>query len=115
MGVDFNDIALGILKNPAKPGDNWPEPEALIKADDPIPYPLAALPDGIREAVEEVLCFSQTPPALAACSALSVLSLAGQGLADVRRADRLVGPVSLFIMILAESGERKSSGDSLFT
>ena len=62
MGVDFNDMTLGILENPVKPGDNWPEPEALIKADDPIPYPLAALPDGIREAVEEVLCFSQTPP-----------------------------------------------------
>jgi len=114
MGKDFNDVALGILENPVKPGDNWPEPEPLTKQDDPIPYPIEALPAGILAAVEEVLGFTQTPPALAACSALSALSLAGQGLADVRRDEGLEGPVSLFLLVLAESGERKSSVDGHF-
>lgn len=115
MGVDFNDIALGILENPVKPGDNWPEPEPITKEDGPRPYPIDAIPDGIRQAVQEVLAFSQSPPALAACSALSALSLAGQGLADVRRAEGLTGPVSLFFLTLNDSGERKSSVDGLFT
>ena len=114
MGKDFNDIALGILENPEKPGETWEEPGPLTKQDDPIPYPLEALPDGIREAVKEVLSFAQTPPALAACSALSALSVAGQGLANVRRAEGLEGPVSLFFLTLAESGERKSSVDGHF-
>ena len=115
MGVDFNDMTLGILENPVKPGEMpWPEPEPITKADDPIPYPLGALPAGIRAAVQEVLDFSQTPTALAACSALSALSLAGQGLATVRRAEGLTGPVSLFFLTLAESGERKSSIDDQF-
>lgn len=115
MGVDFNDMTLGILENPVKPGEMpWPEPEPITKADDPIPYPLGALPAGIRAAVQEVLDFSQTPTALAACSALSALSLAGQGLADVRRDERLTGPISLFFLTLADSGERKSTVDGFF-
>ena len=115
MGVDFNDIALGILQNPSKPSTDWPEPGPLAKINDPLPYPVQALPDTIREAVEEVLNFVQAPPALAACSALSALSLAGQGMADVRRDERLEGPTSLYFLVISESGERKTSVDSLFT
>ena len=117
MGKDFNDLGASgadSLNEPQKPDDTWPDPEPLQKPDDPIPYPLEALPFGIREAVEEVLSFAQTPPALAACSALSALSLAGQGLTDVRRAEGLEGPVSLFFLTLADSGERKSSVDGHF-
>ncbi|MHB1934822.1 MAG: YfjI family protein [Leptospirillum sp.] len=114
MGKDFNDIALGILENPVKPGDTWPDPEPLEAPDDPMPYPLKALPDGIRESVEEVLSFTQAPPALAACSALSALSVAAQGSADVRRNEGLEGPVSLYFLVIAESGERKSSVDGHF-
>ena len=58
--------------------------------------------------------FVQCPPALAACSALSALSLAGQALADVQRADELKGPTSLYLLAVAESGERKTTCDSLF-
>ena len=95
--------------------NDWPEPEPLNSPDDPLPYPLEALPDGIREAVQEVLTFTQAPPAMVASCALSALSLAGQGLADVRRDERLEGPTGLFFLILAESGERKSTVDKFFT
>lgn len=114
MGVDFNDIALGILKNPSKPGTDWPEPEPLTKPTDPLPYPIKALPDEIRAAVSEVLDFAQCPQSLAACSALSVLSLAGQGIANVRRDERLSGPVSLYLLAISESGERKTTVDGFF-
>ena len=86
----------------------------LTVEDDATPYPLDALPKGIRDAVAEVVGFVQCPVALAACSALSTLSLAGQALADVQRADRLTGPTSLYLLAVAESGERKSTCDGLF-
>lgn len=92
----------------------WPEPQPLIVAEDTTAYPLDALPDGIREAVAEVVEFVQCPPALAACSALSALSLAGQALADVRRADQLEGPISLYFLAVADSGERKTTCDGYF-
>lgn len=118
MGRDFNDMGAAgaeTLNEPQDPPSDCPDPEPLNAPDDAIPYPLDSLPDGIREAVEEVLSFTQSPPALAACSALSALSLAGQGLSDVRRDKGLVGPVSLYFLPLAGSGERKSSIDNHFT
>lgn len=97
------------------PVGEWPEPEPLTTDDNAKPYPLAALPAGIREAVEEVVGFVQCPAALAGCSALSALSLAGQALADVERVPGLLrGPSSLFLLAVADSGERKSTCDSYF-
>ena len=92
----------------------WPEPQPLI-ADDTLPaYPMGALPPGIGAAIAEVVAFVQSPPVLAACSALSALSLAGQGLADVQRAEGLTGPVSLYLLAIADSGERKTTCDRHF-
>ena len=96
-------------------GVPWPEPEPLLSAEGPQPYPLDALPQIIRDAVNEVLSFTQVPDSMAACSALSALSLAAQGLVSVRRAEGLEGPASLYFLVLAESGERKSTVDGLFT
>jgi len=94
--------------------DAWPEPLALIASENTQPYPIDALPDGLREAVAEVVGFVQCPFALAAGSALSALSLSAQALANVRRTERLEGPISLFMMTVADSGERKSSVDGYF-
>jgi hypothetical protein len=55
--------------------------------------------------------YGQQPLELIACSALSSASLACQGLVDVRRDAHLVGPVSLIVVVVAESGERKTSAD----
>jgi len=57
----------------------------------------------------------QCPVALGACSALSVISTAVQGLVDVRRANKLEGPTSLFLMAVADSGERKTTADGFFS
>jgi putative DNA primase/helicase len=102
------------LNAAAADSGGWPIPMPLTVADCVTPYPLDALPGGIGEAVAEVVGFVQCPPALAACSALSALSLAAQALADVQRADRLKGPISLYILAVAESGERKTTCDGLF-
>jgi len=118
--TDFNDQAklLGLeavresihaAKDPL-----WPEPQPLTGKIDPAPYPLDALPATLRAAVEEVQAFTQAPLPLVASSALGVLSVAAQAHANVVRAERLEGSIGLFILIIADSGERKSTCDSFF-
>lgn len=92
----------------------WPKPLSLIVCQQADPYPLDALPETIGAAVREVVDFVQCPVALAACSALAVVSIVGQGHADVRRASKLYGPASLYLLAIAESGERKSTVDGHF-
>ncbi|MDD2465464.1 MAG: DUF3987 domain-containing protein [Desulfobulbus sp.] len=96
-------------------GHSWPEPLPLIVHEQAAPYPLDALPETIGAAVREVVGFVQCPVALGACSALSVVSTVGQGLVDVRRAAKLEGPTSLFLLAVADSGERKTTVDGFFS
>lgn len=130
---DFNDLAAQCGKwavreaiekaaPPAQdaPGDmpeghSWPEPQPLATKVEPEPYPAYALPDAIRAAVEEVQGFTKAPLPLVASSALAALSLAIQAHADVKRAEQLIGPVSLYLLTIADSGERKSTCDGFFT
>jgi len=93
----------------------WPEPEPLATPLAALAYPLDALPPLLREAVLEAQAFVQAPTALVAASALAALSVAAQGLIDVRRDRQLVGPVSLYMLAVAESGERKTTCDRIFS
>jgi len=131
--TDFNDLAAArsmdavrdAIKNAAAlddggpgnapAGEPWPEPQPLAAKVDPEPYPVDALPDTIRAAVEEVQGFTKAPVPLVASSALAALSLAIQAHADAKRAEKLTGPVSLFLLTIADSGERKSTCDGFFT
>jgi putative DNA primase/helicase len=99
----------------SKADKSWPEPQSLTVKIDPQPYPMDALPDTIRTAVSEVLDFTKSPVPLVASSALSALSLAIQAHYDVQRAEKLTGPASLFLLTIADSGERKSTCDGFFT
>jgi putative DNA primase/helicase len=96
-------------------GNGWPDPQPLTAKIDPEPYPLDALPDTIRAAVEEVAGFVKAPIPMVASSALAAMSLACQGHIDAKRAEKLHGPVSLFLLTIADSGERKSTCDGFFT
>ncbi len=96
-------------------GNGWPDPQPLAAKIEPEPYPLDALPDTIRAAVEEVAGFVKAPAALVASSALAALSLACQAHIDAKRAEKLHGPVGLFLLTIADSGERKSTCDGFFT
>ena len=91
-------------------GMEWPEP--LSEPLDAQPYPDEALPGILRDAARQAQAFVQAPMALVACSALSTLSLAAQGLANVRRDHQLVGPISLYLLAVADSGERKTTSDA---
>ena len=72
--------------------EQWPAPQSLATKVASEPYPLDALPESIREAVDEVQGFTKAPVALVASSALAALSLSIQGHVDVKRADKLSGP-----------------------
>jgi len=94
--------------------ESWPEPQPLAAKIEPEPYPLDALPDTLRRAVEEVQAFVKAPVPLVASSALAALSLACQAHVDAKRAGKLQGPVGLFLLSIASSGERKSTCDNFF-
>lgn len=96
-------------------GQSWPEPQPLAAKVIPEPYPVDALPKTIRAAVEEVAGFVKAPLPMVASSALAALSLATQAHVDAKRAERLQGPVGLFLLTIADSGERKSTCDGFFT
>lgn len=93
----------------------WPPLEPLARTTQSVPYPAEALPAVVLAAVREVQSFAKAPEAMVACSALATLSLAAQAHYDVSRAERLTGPVSLYFLVIAESGERKSTCDGLLS
>ncbi len=77
------------------------------------PFPVHVFPQIIRNAVYEVEQHTKAPQALISASVLGVISLACQNRIDVCRMKNLCSPVSLFLLTLAESGERKSTVDKL--
>lgn len=99
---------------PAGDSDDWQALHSLAAKVEPEPYPIDALPDTIRAAVEEVASFVKAPIPMVASSALAALSLAAQAHIDAKRAERLQGPVGLFLLTIADSGERKSTCDGFF-
>ncbi|MBK6868500.1 MAG: DUF3987 domain-containing protein [Burkholderiales bacterium] len=129
--TDFNDLhrqagaesVRACFKGAAAPeapkapegAGGWPTLQPLTAKIEPQPYPLDALPDGVRQAVQEVMAFVKAPVPLIAMSALSALSLAIQAHVDVQRAEKLTGPCGLFSLAIADSGERKSTCDGFFT
>lgn len=81
----------------------------------PPPFPILAAPELIKNAMIEAAQFTQAPDALVGSAILAAVSLACQNSINVQRFEGLSGPCSLIVLILAESGERKSAVDNLAT
>lgn len=77
-------------------------------------YPVFAFPKILREVIWEVSSKKGAPLPLIAASALSAAALACQGRILVQRPNLGPTPVSLFLLVIAESGERKSAVDGHF-
>ena len=93
----------------------WAAPEPLISdTEPPPPYPIEALPDLVRHAVEEVQLFVQAPDEMVAASAMSALSIAAQHLIDVRRTSALQGPNGLYYLIIADSRRPQDDARPIF-
>ena len=94
---------------------DWAEPEELKiirgTAESAMPYPVEALPPIMREAVMEVVEETQAPLAMIAVSALCAASAALQGHINIQRNEGLVGRFYIYALVIAMSGERKSTVD----
>lgn len=107
----------GIIENQSLNSENnWPTPIPVLQdVEHEAPYPIHALPKIIQDAVTAYQKYGQQPLPLIACSALANVSLACQTLANVARDHYLISPVSLYFLIVANSGERKSAADYTFS
>lgn len=78
----------------------------------PLPYPVAALGDLLGLAVERMADVIGVPCAMAAQSVRATAALAGQAHANVHLDGRIY-PLSLYLLTVAFSGDRKSAVDHI--
>lgn len=76
-------------------------------------FPFFALPDELQKTIRYVHQETQASPDLIASSVFGVMALACQDLFDIVPTEKLRFPTSLYQVVLAESGERKSTVDKL--
>lgn len=88
-----------------------PTPLPLVREAEPAtPFPVQALGKIAADLVDQMAEIIQAPAALIAQSVLSAMNLVAQPHANVVL-DGRVCPLSLFLLTLGESGERKSAAD----
>ena len=118
--TDFNDLARhrpGAVKEciaNARMSQAFTKmaPEPLRRpVPPPEPYPLEALGTILADAAKTLRRVIQAPDAICGASILAAASLAVQGLADVVHHGR-VYLLALWLLSIAESGERKSAVDA---
>jgi hypothetical protein len=96
--------------------------KALAARDEPLPlfpplppaepYPVDALGPVLSSAAAAIARKVQVPPAMAAQSVLAAAALAAQGHADVLLPYGQPRPLSLYLVTVAASGDRKSTADN---
>ena len=78
-------------------------------------YPVDAFPRIVREAIDEMHINVKAPVSLIATSALAAMSTTAQEMIMVKSpSGGQPKPVSLYFLVIAESGERKSTVDNRF-
>src|SRR5262249_22980607 len=88
-------------------------PRPLTRAVDPATeYPVDALGPKLAAAARAIEARTQAPKALCAQAVLGTAALATQGHRDVKMPGGLQRPLSLALLTLAPSGERKTSVDA---
>lgn len=95
-----------------------PEPCFVPKAPLLLPslspmFPCFVLPDELQKIIRYVQQETQASPDLIAASLLGVMALSCQDLFDISPTAQLRFPTSLYQVVLAESGERKSTVDKM--
>ncbi|PKQ77428.1 hypothetical protein CJP16_12390 [Aeromonas sobria] len=76
-------------------------------------FPFFVLPDELQKTIRYVQQETQASPDLIAASLLGVMALSCQDLFDISPTAQLRFPTSLYQVVLAESGERKSTVDKI--
>ncbi len=78
-------------------------------------FPFHALPSKLKDVIFAVRANTQAPLGMIAVAAISAISLACQDTLMVCRPNGMIGPCSLYLIVIADSGERKSTVDEIFT
>jgi hypothetical protein len=101
------------LDHVSTPRDQWPDPEPLdVDEGTPTMFPLEALPPLMRDVVRDIASALSCNTALAAAGILAAANLAVQDHFDVEFQGGRFRPLSLFLITVAVSGERKSTVDA---
>ena len=87
--------------------------EAAARA--PKDYPVKALGPTLERVTDAIARRVQCAPSMVATSILATVSLAAQAVADVCLPDGQVVPLSLFAVVVAASGDRKTGVDKFVT
>jgi len=106
-------MTAAVIKQPAQYSDPMPLP-LLPEKEVCSPYPLEALGSVLGAAAKEMAVGVQVPPVMAAQSVLAAAALAVQPFADAFLDGRQY-PLSLFLLTVAGSGDRKSGVDKVAT
>ena len=88
--------------------DDIASPIPFVLELPPVEWPTCALPDGMREAAQAIADHAQAPLPLAGFAVVSAVSHIAQRIADAERPTGGAMPSSLFALVLADSGDRKS-------
>lgn len=114
--VASNPSPPSALPHEAKqPSHTWQPPENITSYSEQLDYPIEHLPPPLQALTQEFIDYLQCPVPLVTNAILAALSLSIQGLVNVSRDSVLSSPVSLFLLAIAESGERKSAVDEILT
>jgi hypothetical protein len=97
------------------PVDGWPDDPLPLAVElaHAKPFPMDALPPVLADYGDVILRCVQAPDALVGNSLLAAASLAAQPYANVTLPHGASAPISLYVVSIAESGERKSAVDQL--
>jgi replicative DNA helicase len=90
-------------------------PIPLVSATSTVEFPVDALPTLFADMVAAVAESTQTDPAMAAVTVLTVLAAAAGGRADVEVRPGWQEPLCLYTATVANSGERKSAVQAVLT
>jgi len=109
---DVRKLPTKVAESQESQGAGNAAPEPLRRpTPPPEPYPVAELGPIIAPACESLRRVIQAPDAVCGASLLAAASLAVQGFADAHN-DGRTHPLSLWMLTVAESGERKSAVDA---
>lgn len=86
----------------------WPDPVPLSATMDLPEFPLWALPAWLGEYCASLAEATQTPPDMAACLALAVLSVAASGKVRIEPRPGWIEPACLYVLVVLPPGNRKS-------
>lgn len=81
----------------------------MINDKNPAPFPITVLPEFFQQVAQRIHAETQSPIPLICSTMLSVMSMSVQDLYDVAPKHNMKSLLTLYLIVLAESGERKST------